>query len=148
MTDVSKNRAAWRSFWLITARARGVMRVFTIDIAGETVLPVFSFRGEGESFLHSEALAADWWSRETTAGELVSVLLGPCARVEKVALDPLPGLRERELAGLVSMGRRDFVRHLMSGVGALGGGRPRWPQAGRIAAPMEPYLPPPNEVGR
>jgi hypothetical protein len=100
------------------------MRMLTIDIGGERVLPVFSFRGEGESFLRSEALAADWWPRETTAGELVSVLLGPCARVEKVALDPQPGLQETKSTELVSMGRRDFVRHLMRGVGAVGSSRP------------------------
>jgi hypothetical protein len=145
---VSKNKAAWRSFWLIATRAHGRMEVLTIDAGGVTVLPVFSFRGEGESFLRSEVLAADWWPRETTAGELVSVLLGPCARVEKVALDPLPGLRETEITELVSMGRRDFVRHLMRGVGAVGSSRPSWSRAGRVAALMEPYLPPSKEAGR
>jgi hypothetical protein len=113
------------------------------------VLPVFSFQEEGELFLRLEATAADWWARETTTGELVSLLLGPCARVEKVALDPLPGLRETpEITGLVSMGRTDFVRHLMRGVGVVGSGRPSWPQAGRVAAPMELYLPTSNEDGR
>jgi hypothetical protein len=145
---MSKNKAAWRSLWLIATRARRGMRVLTIDIGGERVLPVFSSRGEGESFLRSEALEADWWPRETTAGELVSVLLGPCARVEKVALDPPPGLPETEITELVSMGRRDFVRHLMRGVGAVGSSRPSWSRAGRVAAPMEPYLPPSKEAGR
>jgi hypothetical protein len=124
------------------------MEVLTIDAGGETVLPVFSFQEEGELFLRLEATAADWWPRETTTGELVSLLLGPCARVEKVALDPMPGLRETEITGLVSMGRTDFVRHLMRGVGVVGSGRPSWPQAGRVAAPMEPCLPPSKEVGR
>jgi hypothetical protein len=113
---VSKNKAARRSFWLIATQAHGRMEVLTIHAGGETVLPVFSFQEEGEFFLRLEATEADWWPRETTTGELVSLLLGLFARVDKVALDPLPGLGEREIIELVSTGRRHFVRHLMGEV--------------------------------
>ena len=109
---MSKNKATRRLFWLIVTRAHGSMEVLTIDAGGETVLPVFSFQEEGEFFLSLEA-EADWWPRETTTGELVSLLLGLCARVDKVALDPLPSLGEREIIGLVSTGRRRFMRYLM-----------------------------------
>jgi hypothetical protein len=94
------------------------MEVLTLDAGGETVLPVFSFQEEGEIFLRLESTKADWWPRETPTGELVSLLLGLCARVDKVALDPLPGLRKREVLGLVSTGRRYFVRHLLGEVAA------------------------------
>src|SRR5215204_1246508 len=94
------------------------MEVLTIDAGGETVLPLFSFQEGVELFLHLQARGADWWPRETTLGELVSLLLGLCARVDKVALDPLPGLGNREIIGLMSTGRRNFVRHLMGEVGA------------------------------
>jgi hypothetical protein len=110
---VSKNKATRRSFWLTVTRAHGRTEVLTIDAGGETVLPVFSFREEVELFLHLQAKGADWWPRETTTGELVSLLLGLCARVDKVALDPLPSLGKREIIGLVSTGRRHFVRYLM-----------------------------------
>jgi hypothetical protein len=89
------------------------MEVLTIDAGSETVLPLFSFQEEVELFLHLQAKGADWWPRETTTGELVSLLLGLCARVDKVALDPLPSLGKWEIIGLVSTGRRHFVRHLM-----------------------------------
>jgi hypothetical protein len=115
---VSKNKAAGRSFWLIATRAHGRMEVLTIDAGGETVLPVFSFQEEGELFLSLEAAEADWWPRETTTGELVSLLLGLCARVDKVALDPLPSLGERGIVELVSTGRRHFVRDLLGEVTA------------------------------
>jgi hypothetical protein len=92
------------------------MEVLTIDTGGETALPVFSFQEECELFLHLEATEADWWPRETTTGELVSLLLGLCARADKVALDPLPGLGKREILGLVSTGRRHFLRHLLGEV--------------------------------
>ena len=93
------------------------MEVLTIDAGGETVLPVFSFQEEGEFFLRLEA-TAEWWLRETTTGELISLLLGLCAQVDKVALDPLPGLWEKEIIGLVCTGRRRFVHHLMGEVTA------------------------------
>ena len=115
---MSKNKATRRLFWLIVTRAHGSMEVLTIDAGGETVLPVFSFREEVELFLHLQAKGADWWPRETTTGELVSLLLGLCARVDKVALDPLPGLEERGIVELVSTGRRHFVRYLMGEVAA------------------------------
>ena len=110
---MSKNKATRRSFWLIATRSHGRMEVLTIDAGGETVLPVFSFREEVELFLRLQANGADWWPRETTTGELASLLLGLCARVDKVALDPLPSLGERETIGLVSTGRRRFMRYLM-----------------------------------
>ncbi len=111
-----KDRAARRSFWLIAARTPGRLEVLTIDAGSETVLPVFSFQEKCEIFLGLEATKADWWPRETTTGELISLLLGLCARVDKVALDPLPGLGKREILGLVSTGRRHFLRHLLGEV--------------------------------
>ena len=118
---MSKNKAAWRSFWLIATRARDWIEVLTIDAGGKTVLPVFTFQEEGEFFLGLEATEADWWLRETSTGELVSLLLGLCAGVDKVALDPLPGLGGKEIVELVSTGRRHFVRHLMGEVAAYSG---------------------------
>jgi hypothetical protein len=118
VAKMPKNRAARRSFWLIATRTHGRMEVLTLDASGEVVLPIFSFQEEGELFLRLEATEADWWPRETSTGELVSLLLCLCARVDKVALDPLPGHGEREILGLVSTGRRHFLRHLLGEVAA------------------------------
>ncbi len=132
---MSKNKAIRRSFWLIVTRPHGRMEVLTIDAGGETVLPLFSFQEEVELFLHLQAKGADWWPRETTTGELVSLLLGLCARVDKVALDPLPSLEEREIVELVSTGRRHFVRHLMGEVAAHS---ERNKPSGRETGPSDP----------
>ena len=128
-----KNKAVRRSFWLIATRTHGRMEVLTLDAGGEMVLPVFSFQEEGEFFLGLDGTrTADWWTRETSTGELVSLLLGLYARVDKVALDPLPGPGEREIVELLSTGRRHFVRHLM----------------GEVAAYSERKIPSGRETGR
>ena len=81
--------------------------------AGRRVLPVFSFEEEAEMFLRLGGRDDDGWrTRETSAGELVSVLCGPCANAKDVALDPLPGMAEDGTAGLVEVGRERFLEHL------------------------------------
>jgi hypothetical protein len=135
VAKVPKNRAVRRSFWLIASQTHGRLEVLTLDAGGEMVLPIFSFQEEGELFLRLEAAEANWWPRETTTGELVSLLLGLCSRVDKVALDPLPGLWEREIVGLVSTSRRHFLRHLLGEVAALS---ERKNPSGRVAGRSDP----------
>ena len=81
------------------------LEVFTI---GSNVLPVFSFEEEAQMFLGVGHAADGWQVRETTCGELVSVLYGMCRDVTRVSLDPLPGITE-----LVSLSRRGFVGTLL-----------------------------------
>ena len=76
-----------RPLWLIAKQRCNGLEVFTI---GSNVLPVFSFREEAEMFLGLGYAADGWQLRETTCGELVSVLYGPCRKVDYVALDPVP----------------------------------------------------------
>ncbi len=95
-----------RPLWLIAKQPCNGLEVFTI---GSNVLPVFSFREEAEMFLGLGYAPDGWQLRETTCGELVSVLYGPCRRVEHVALDPMPGVVE-----LVSLSRRAFIRTLLA----------------------------------
>jgi hypothetical protein len=95
------------------------MEVLTIDAGGEIVLPLFSSQEEGEFYLAHQSASVASRLRETTTGELVSLLLGLCARVDTVALDPLPRLGEREeIVELVRTGRRQFVHHLLGEVTA------------------------------
>ena len=80
--------------------------------SGEETLSVFSFEDEARKFF--ELGTSDGWRvRETAAGELISILFGPCAGVRRVALDPLPG-PDAALAGLVSMGREAFMESLLN----------------------------------
>jgi hypothetical protein len=78
-------------------------------------LAVFSFEEEAEAFL---CLLGDdenkrWQSEQTRAGGLVSVLLGSCADVKGVALDPLPLALSRFMLPLVSMSRDIYLQYLL-----------------------------------
>jgi hypothetical protein len=82
------------------------------------LLPVFSFEEEAEMFLLLGGYEGDdgddgWRARESCAGELVSVLFGPCLDAKGVALDPLPEMLEHGTIGLVEAGRRRFVGQLL-----------------------------------
>jgi hypothetical protein len=81
------------------------------------VLPVFSFEEEAEMFLRLGGYDGAWRARESSAGELVSVLCSSCKDVRGLALDPLPEMLKdgmvasSRLGGSPSWGRslRDRV---------------------------------------
>jgi hypothetical protein len=95
------------------------MEVLALSFAGgeEVVLPVFSFEEEAELFLRLGAPGGGWLARETGAGELASLLLGPLSGVERVALDPLPGGLTETVIGLVSTDRVTFIERLLMSKG-------------------------------
>lgn len=104
-----------RSFWLIVQGEPARMQALTTDLdSGVAALPVFSFEDEARIFLDLGALGEGWRVRETMAGELTSVLFGPCAGVGRVVLDPLPSPFAKALMGLVSMRREAFMETYLS----------------------------------
>lgn len=108
------NKLTSKPYWLIVRQDVGRMKVLTIDLpSGEEALPVFSFEDEAKMFLEFGAFDC-WRVGETTAGELTSILFGPCVGVPRVALDPLPGPDAAALAGLVSTEREAFVESLLN----------------------------------
>jgi hypothetical protein len=103
------SRTCTRPLWLIVKDRVGGMEVLrTILVSGEEALPVFSFEDESSMFLEL-GTSGCWRVRKTTAGELTSILFGPCAGVGRVVLDPLPGPFAEALMDLVSMGRKAFM---------------------------------------
>jgi hypothetical protein len=107
---------ARRPLWIIISYQSNRMNVLTLDPDSDGgFLAVFSFKEEAEAFLSllEDDHKRDWRSRQTAAGELVSILMGPCASVKRVALDPLPVLFSRAMLGLVSVNRKRFVQDLL-----------------------------------
>ena len=108
------SRSVRRLLWLIARCECSQMKVLTINLCGDReALPVFSFKEEAEMFLQYSVADKGWLVRETTTGELISVLYGPCAGVERVALDPPPEIFAEAMTYLVSLRRERFVRVLM-----------------------------------
>ena len=109
-------KIAGRPQWLITKHITSKMEVFTTHLSGEgKAMVAFSFEEEAQMFLNlCPAASKDGWRvRQTSVGELVSVLYGPCSDTKKVVLDPVPEVGREELTGLLSMHRNDFLQFLL-----------------------------------
>jgi hypothetical protein len=111
--------------------ANGRLEPLCVRVGTARVLPVFSFEQEVEMFLRLGGYydGGGWRARESSAGELVSVLCGLCVGVGGVALDPLPQMLKDGTIGLVLVGRRRFVGGYWRERGAS---RARGEQAGRF----------------
>lgn len=71
------------------ANALEVLKV-RLERRGEA-MAVFSAAWAARGYLFTEAPGRRWYVKACMPGELVSLLVGPCAGIEWVALDPLPG---------------------------------------------------------
>ena len=98
--------------YLIARLENNRLRVLTLA-AGET-LPVFGTRRAAHDFLRDGGLGGGWRVRESTAGELISLLMGQLAEVEFVVLDPRSDLTVA-VAGPKGTSKRDFIATLMGG---------------------------------
>ena len=108
-TRGSPVRLPGSKWWMLAKDDDLGAEVLLADCDGEQALPIFSDEGEAEMFVWLEGAFEDGWRvRETSAGELVSILYGPCAGVGRVALDPSPGMTA-ETIRLVSLSRERFV---------------------------------------
>ena len=116
------------SYWLIAEKQNYSLGVLTIRTDDEQeTLPVFSSEQEAQIFLRLGGVTGGWRARRSSAGELVSLLSGPCAGVKKVALDPSPEMVVEGTVGLVSFLRESFMNLNFPD------------RAARASLPLEPY---------
>ena len=116
-----RSNLAGRAFWLIVGRSTRGLKVFTVGGVGE-VLPVFSFEEEAEMFCQLGLPEEECWRvRETTCGELASVLHAPCRDIGQVVLDPLPETVGQGAVGFASLGRSAFIGVLLTATTLLTG---------------------------
>jgi hypothetical protein len=114
--EQTSRKSSGSSYWLIAKNENGGMEVSTVRLpGGEEALAVFGHEEEAELFLWLEVSSHGWRTRESSAGELISILYGLCNGVEKVVLDPLPRLLAEKTVGLVSMERDCFVDFITTG---------------------------------
>ena len=98
------------AFWLIFAEEHQLTRPLTVGLpGGGEALAVFSSEGEAEMFLRLGMAEDGWRMREISAGEVISLLYGPCSEARSVALDPFPEMLADGLVGLVTLDRRRFL---------------------------------------
>lgn len=114
------------SYWTIAREGSYHPETLTIDsVDGDEALAVFGFREEADLFLRFQVTSDGWHIRETTAGELVSVLYGPHSDVEQILIDPLP----LSICGAtsiiqLSISKAEFTRLLVENIGAAPGPLP------------------------
>ena len=135
MTEGKKARPgtwppSWRPasrWWLLVKDGGSGAEVLVVGHGDEQALPVFSGEGEAEMFVWLGGAFEDGWRvRESSAGELLSILYGPCAGVGSVALDPSPGI-DAEMLDLNCVSRGRFVGRIL--------GAPRVRDGARVAVP-------------
>ncbi len=89
------------------------LEVLRVPLRGDgEALPVFSAGWTARGYLFAEALGGGWYVKTCTPGELVSLLVGPCAGVEWVMLDPQPIRYAGEAAN--RMPWENFVDYLLA----------------------------------
>ena len=110
--------AALRAVLLCYAIARPEndgLRLLHVPLGfGEEALVVFSSREAARRHFLSEVFGEEWHAQVCSAGELVSLLLGPYEGLDWVLLDPQPGMSfagGSTQADLVS--RERFVNQLL-----------------------------------
>jgi hypothetical protein len=110
-------RTGTQRYWVIAKDVKdgfGRPDLLTVDLDGTgQALPIFSFEEEAEMFLCLQTTEDGRGVRETTPGQLVSILYGPCADVGRVILDPLPEIGACMQISLLGMDRTDFVESVM-----------------------------------
>lgn len=99
--------------YLIARRESTRLEVLTLSShPGSEALPVFETEDTAHAFLRGGGLGGDWWVRESTTGELVSLLVGHLPHVDLVILDPTLGIVARD-AEQRSASKKEFVETLI-----------------------------------
>ena len=111
------------TFWLVVRHENRRMEVLMVGCSGEQALPVFSGEGEAKMFVWLEGAFEDGWrARETSIGELVSILYGPCAGVGRVALDPPTEMVGINAISLISVTRERFLSWVLGSPSSISPG--------------------------
>jgi hypothetical protein len=110
------------TFWVVLLEESG-LSLLPLRVGlpcGREALALFSGEDEARMFCSlREAAERDPHLRETSVGEVISLLYCPLTAARHVALDPLPGILGSRLLGLITLDRERFARSF-AGIGTQG----------------------------
>jgi hypothetical protein len=116
------------TFWVVLSSSGPPLPLRVALPDGREALALFSGEQEARMFcsLREEGEAAPHL-RETSVGEVISLLYCPLTAARHVALDPLPEVLRSKLLGLITLDWERFARSF-AGIGTRGfSGAPREP---------------------
>ncbi len=110
----SVERPVLSPYAIVSRKCSGLELLRVSLESGEEVLPMFSSEEAARTFLLPGALGEEWRVRWCSRGELISLLLGPCAKVKRVLLDPLPTPLTTQDTLANSVYRESFIASLIT----------------------------------
>jgi hypothetical protein len=101
-------------WYLISRRENNRLKLLTIpSMSSRETVPVFRDGQSAQDFLLRGGFNPEWRIRETTAGEMTSLLLTCLADVGQVALDPPAIFATADDMGLELTDKKEFIAALM-----------------------------------
>lgn len=98
--------------YLIVRNNSNRLDLLTLPTGDGDSLPVFASERAARAFLRSNHRGEGWHVRESTAGELISLLMGHIADVNAVVLNPTSS-NTGEVLMSETRSKRDFIASLM-----------------------------------
>ena len=113
------------AFWMVLEGSPQALplKVFLSD--GKEAMALFSGEEEARMFCHFCEKGASTNIRQTTTGEVISLLYCPWCAAKHVALDPFPEILGGRLLELLTLSREDFALRF-AGLGSEPVARPPW----------------------
>ncbi len=100
--------------YLIVRNDNNRLNLLTLPTESGDSLPVFGSEISAHAFLRSSRFRQEGWHvRETTAGELISLLMGHIADVDLITMNPPPGDTNGDAVESEIIHKRDFIGSLM-----------------------------------
>ena len=107
------------TFWIVLDSSGPLVPLRIVLPDGREALALFSGEEEAKMFCSLREAEGDPHLRETSVGEVISLLYCPLMAARHVALDPLPGILGSRLLGLITLDRERFARSF-AGIGTQG----------------------------
>jgi hypothetical protein len=100
------------TFWVVLSANGPPIPLRVALSGGQQAMALFSSKEEATMFcsLREAGKKANPHLRETSVGEVISLLYCPLTAAKHVALDPLPELLRSRLLGLITLDRERFAR--------------------------------------